>query len=189
MDAQTEITLIAQVLKGQRECFRPLVEAYQRKVFHLACSLVGNPTEAQDIAQETFLTAFQNLGRLKQHARFSSWLFGITRNLCYEALRQRKLDPQPFEETQDYAAPQVISLNKETDPNQDLVRQMMARLERLPEKYRVLLRLKYLENYRYAEIAELLDLPVDLVRSRLFEGRRILREGLERAKGHESYGG
>ena len=64
----------------------------------------------------------------------------------------------------------------------DIVETLLAKLDQLPEKYQVLLRLKYLEDYSYQEIAEMLDLPVDLVRSRLFEGRRLLREGMDRIR-------
>jgi RNA polymerase sigma-70 factor (ECF subfamily) len=72
-----------------------------------------------------------------------------------------------------------------TENGLDLVDMLILRMERLPEKFRVLLRLKYLEDYSYQEISEMLDIPLDLVRSRLFEGRRLLREKMKKSRSIE----
>lgn len=180
MPETTEATLIEQVLKGRRECFRPLVEQYQRRVYHLANSMLDNGPEAQDIAQEAFLTAYQKLRELDDPAKFGSWLYGITRNLCYNARRSRRIHTQPIDDTPPQALENVVSLRPAgPDDNAD---DLLNRLEAMPEKYRILLRLKYLDDYSYQEIARLTDLPVDLVRSRLFEGRRILKERMEETR-------
>ncbi len=185
MPDTTEATLIEQVLKGKRECFRPLVEAYQKKVFLLAHGLLGHGPEAQDIAQEVFLLAFQKLRELDDPQKFGSWLYGITRNLCYNAIRKHKIEAEPFDESLPQHSSNVVALKPVLNENSEAAQDMMIRLERLPEKYRTPLRLKYLEEYSYQEIAELLDWPVDLVRSRLFEGRRILRERMEQRRREE----
>jgi len=182
MVQNAEVTLIDQVLNGRRECYRPLVEKYERKVFLLACSLVRNPTDAQDVAQEAFLQAYKNLHTLKDREKFGSWLFGITRNLCYAALRRMKVQPESFETLPVSEISNVVMMRPPGEDGLDIVEILLAKLDQLPEKYQVLLRLKYLEDYSYQEIAEMLDLPVDLVRSRLFEGRRLLREGVDRIR-------
>ncbi|MDP8244965.1 MAG: sigma-70 family RNA polymerase sigma factor [Candidatus Hinthialibacter antarcticus] len=187
MPEKTEATLIEQVLKGKRECFRPLVESYQKKVFLLANGMLGHGPEAQDIAQEAFLLAFQKLREIEDPNKFGPWLFGITRNLCYNSIRSRKIQSEPFDESLPQHSPNVVALKPKTSDGGELGQDILKRLERLPEKYRTPLRLKYMEDYSYLEIAELLDWPVDLVRSRLFEGRRILRERMEQAR-REEYG-
>ncbi len=178
-----EFTLIQQILAGRRDCYRPLVEKYQKKVFLLANSMIHNTAEAQDIAQETFLLAYRKLRELKDLTKFSSWLFGITRNLCYTRLRQKKVEPESLEAIPAYHnSLNIISLKPNQDEGEDLQDLLLKRLKKLPEKYQTLLRLKYLDDYSYQEISEMLDLPIDLVRSRLFEGRRILREGMQKAR-------
>jgi RNA polymerase sigma-70 factor, ECF subfamily len=179
MVKNAEATLVSQVLSGRRECYRPLVEKYQMKVYLLACSMVGNAAEAQDLAQETFLTAYKNLHQLKDRAKFGSWLFGITRNLSYHALRKRKIEPEPIDSISYKDIPNVVPMRPDNEDGEDILTTLMTRLETLPEKYRVLLRLKYLDDCSYQEISDMLDIPIDLVRSRLFEGRRMLREDME----------
>ncbi|MBI1390055.1 MAG: sigma-70 family RNA polymerase sigma factor [bacterium] len=185
MPEKTEATLIREVLKGKRECFRPLVERYQSKVFVLANGLLGNGPEAQDIAQEAFLLAFQKLRELEDPEKFGSWLYGITRNLCYNARRSRKIETEPYDESYHQHMANVIAMRPPGEEGESITAVMLRRLERMPDKYRDLLRLKYVEDYSYQEIAEMLDLPVDLVRSRLFEGRRILRERMEETRSEE----
>ncbi len=177
----TEATLIEQVLSGRRECYRPLVEAYQRKVFVLAASMLRNNTEAQDLAQEAFITAYQNLHELRDKTKFGTWLYGITRNLCYAALRKKQIEPEPLDDIPPSQYNNVVPMRLASNDGEDLLESLLARLEKLPEKYRTLLRMKYMDDLSYQEIAEMLDLTVDIVRSRLFEGRRLLREGMEQA--------
>lgn len=174
----TDATLVKQVISGKRECYRPLVDKYQTVIYHLACSLIHNSTEAQDIAQETFLTAFKNIRKLKDHAKFGSWLYGITRNLCLETLRKRKKEPE-YVDTEILLNSEQSVETKITELNgHDITDTLITKLSGLPEKYQSLLRLKYMQDYSYQQIATMLDLPVDLVRSRLFEGRKLLREEL-----------
>ena len=178
MSDQTDVTLIKQVLSGRKECYRPLVEKYRKIIYHIGFTLLRNISEAQDITQETFLIAYKNLRELKDRKKFGSWLYGIARNLCYETLRKKRIEPELIHEIMESEKFNVVEM-RPSDPNgEDLLESLLNKLESLPEKYRVLLYLKYLEDYSYMEIAEMLDLPVDLVRSRLFEGRRLLREGV-----------
>jgi RNA polymerase sigma-70 factor (ECF subfamily) len=188
MITSTDATLVQQVLSGKRECYRPLVEKYQKKIYILACSILGNAAESQDIAQEAFLVAYNRLGELKDKNKFGSWLYGITRNLCYSARRKQLIAPESLEDlpTAEYEYSNVVSMHpaREEDGT-DLLNTLLTRLDQLPEKYSTLLRLKYLQDYSYQEISEMLDMPVDLVRSRLFEGRRILREGVQPIRSEE----
>ncbi len=185
MTENADSALIQQVLIGKRECYRPLVEKYKKKIFILACSIIGNPSEAQDIAQEVFLIAYKNLHGLKDRQKFGSWVYGITRNLCFAFLRKKKVEPESLEELNYFEQPKVVEMRLADEKGEDLSKKLLNHLEQLPDKYRVLLRLKYLEDYSYQEMSEILDLPVDLIRSRLFEGRRILRESVEKVRSIE----
>lgn len=178
MSDLTEATLIQQVLAGNNECYRPLVEKYRAQVYHLAHTLLGNGAEAQDIAQDAFLTAFRELKTLRNAEKFRPWLFGITRNLCRQTLKKRKSAPEYLDDLPEREKPNVVMVRPSDSSGADMLDALRAHLDNLPEKYRVLLCLKYLEDYSYTDIAEMLDLSVDLVRSRLFEGRRMLRKGM-----------
>ena len=189
MVENAEATMIQQVIIGRRECYRPLVEKYQKKIYLLACSMLGNAAEAQDITQEAFLLAYKNLRDLKDRGKYGSWLYGITRNLCYAALRRKRIEPESLEELAPQDAPSnVIPMWPADEEGTDLRSELLSKLESLPDKYRVLLNLKYLDDCSYQEISEMLDLPVDLVRSRLFEGRRMLREGVQKTRSLEHEG-
>lgn len=173
---QSDAVLIKQALSGNRDCYRPLVDKYQKSVYHLACSIIHHSTEAQDITQETFLTAYKNIRKLKDPAKFGSWLYGITRNLCMEALRKRKKEPEYLDPPSLLKLDAIVEDKVTELTGSDITDMLIVKLENLPDKYQSLLRLKYLQDYSYQEIAEMMDIPTDLVRSRLFEGRKLLRE-------------
>lgn len=168
----SDADLVQRVLAGKREAFRFLVDGYRQSVYNLAYSILGSREDAQDVAQEAFLAAYRRLPDLRDRSKFGSWLFGTTRHLCYVVLRRRRVVgvQVPLEEVKALAA-------ESRDPiREDRVTMAMEAMEDLPDKYKVLLRLKYLGGYSYQHIAEMMDLPEITVKSRLFEGRRMLRE-------------
>ncbi len=172
----SDAELVQRVLAGRREWFQTLVERYRKKVYSLAYSILSNWQDAQDVAQEAFFSAYRRLPDLRDPKKFGAWLFGTTRHLCYVALREKRVIGEhiPVEQIGSAAAgpPQE-------EAQDDQLALMLAAMEDLPDKYQLLLRLKYLGGYSYREIAQLADVPEVTVKSRLFEGRRMLRERVE----------
>ena len=170
------------VLGGEREAFRGLVERHQSRVFHLAKSLVRNPSDASDIAQETFVRAFVNLKSYRSQGSFTAWVAKIANNLSIDFLRRQKTQAAtPFDEavaekeSEDLQAgllagrirsdPQAAALRRE------LGEQLEAALRQLPEKHRAILLLREIDGLSYEELAEALEIPVGTVMSRLFHAR------------------
>ncbi len=175
-DKWSDAELVYCVLSGRRDWFQTLVDRYRRQVYGLAYSMLGNWQDAQDVAQEAFFSAYRRLPDLRDPAKFGSWLFGTTRHLCYVVLRKRRVigEQVPVEQAETLA---VKPSQEETQDDQLAL--MLRAMQQLPDKYQSLLRLKYIGGYSYRDIARMLDVPEVTVKSRLFEGRRLLREQVE----------
>jgi RNA polymerase sigma-70 factor (ECF subfamily) len=166
---------IKQALAGNQKAFTKLVEAYQTPIYNLAYRMLGDPAEAEDAAQETFLRAYTRLHTFKLDKKFSSWILSIASHYCIDCLRKRRTSQVPLE---DLLAQQVFS-----DPHEGPERRTLNRRERemvhmlmetLPEHYRAVLVLRYWHELSYKEMAEVLDTTQSAIKSRLHRARRLL---------------
>jgi RNA polymerase sigma-70 factor (ECF subfamily) len=165
---------------GDRRAFEELVRAQQHRVYGLALRMLGNGADAQDIAQEVFLRAHRALAEFRGDARLSTWLYAITSRVCLNRLAgsEHRL-ARHGEETL------ARLVDARPGPDQALERgELEEALHRaiaeLPEERRIVVFLRDVEGLAYDEIAEVLDLPVGTVRSRLHRARLDLKEKLER---------
>lgn len=162
---------------GDEEAFSRIVEAYQRPVYNLCYRMLGDPTLAEDAAQETFLKAFRGLKRYDPKRRFVTWLLSIASHHCIDRLRRRKMLLVPLEEL--HSEPQIadaapgpeIALAK-AEQEQELRRSMLH----LASTDRAAIVLHYWHGLSYAEVAETLSLTVSAVKSRMHRARRELAE-------------
>ncbi len=176
MDEQ-ESAWVQQALTGDKAAFNRLVEAYQRPVYNLAYRMLGNPQEAEDAAQETFLRAYARLRQYSPEHKFSTWILSITNHHCIDRLRKRRvqwisIDDNPVlgdlpEET---PRPEQRALARERDA------ELQAMLAQLEPEYRTPLILRYWQDYSYEEIAAAMELSVPAVKSRLFRARKQMAE-------------
>lgn len=176
---ETDDALVARILAGDTTVFVLLVERYKRPVYALAYRLLGNATDAEDAAQETFARAYTRLTSYQVGSRFGSWLLAITSHWCIDSLRRRRalsLDaaaeghgdfgtPARTEEQ-----PEILALRRE------LQREVRAWIADLPETYRSVLELRYWHDLSYLEISKTTGLPVSTIRMRLFRARQLLGE-------------
>lgn len=173
-----EQRLIRQAQQGDTAAFEQLMNRHAPFVYNLALRTVRDPQEAEDMAQETFIRAWRTLPHFRQEARFTTWLYRIAVNLCYNRLPGLKaelaaLDPAEATDLQDERPPvEDVVVTAETQ------RRIHAALEALPESYRLLLTLRHLQNMSYAEIAEAMQMPLGTVKTGIFRGRALLREAL-----------
>lgn len=175
-----EKALIGQILAGDQEAFAQLVQAYQKPVYNLCLRMVSNPTNAEDLAQEAFVKAWRGLRFYKHEAAFSTWLYRLTSNVCIDFLRKQKKtvsltmeEDAPELEVPDAAPlPEEQVLNRE---KQQAVSEAMAQLE---EEYRLALTLRVVDDLTYEQIAEVLDIKVGTVKSRIARARERLRKNL-----------
>lgn len=172
MSDQEEVW-IQQARNGDKRAFSRLVEAYQGPVFSLTYRMLGDAQEAEDAAQEAFLRAYSNLHRYDPNHKFSTWLFSIANHHCIDRLRKRRgawlsIEGNPVLENLagNSPHPERATLVKE---QQDEVQRLLDELE--PE-YRMPLVLRYWEDCSYEEIAEIMDLTIPAVKSRLFRARQ-----------------
>ena len=185
----TDGILVRQVLSGNREAFEPLVERHKGTVYALVVGKTGNFTYAEDIVQGTFVEAFQHLKSLKDPAKFRAWVRGIAMNLSNEWIRKRKRNV-PIDDLDNSKEAAIHSevlpesyVRLPTAPDGDYEMEEMRNyvlraVERLPERYREVVLLHYMEGLKYREIAEMLEVPESTVLGRLQVGRDQLREEL-----------
>jgi len=159
-----------------------LFESYHQQIYRYALGLMHDPAEADDVAQETFLRAYQRLDTLRDSGALTTWLYRIATRICLDRLRQRaRRTPTESEDNPDEldeADPDVPSLQQVIERN-DMSACVQRYLEGLPDSYRAVILLHDLDGLTGPEIAEALDLPLATVKIRLHRARRRLQAQLE----------
>ncbi len=183
--AWTDEELVARSMGGDTESFNQLVVRWERPMYTLAYRVIGREEDARDVCQEAFLRAFRALGAFKGQAKFSSWLYRITLNLCRDWIRRERRGRlvQPPEGVD------VIDLKSEHGPAEsiealvarhELGRAVEAAMATLPEEQRTAIILKEYHGLTFQEIADLLGCPLSTVKTRLYQGLTVLRRKLQR---------
>ncbi len=182
-----EMSLVDAAKDGDLAAFEELVRRYDRKVFRVARHITQNHEDAEDVVQEAFLKAFRGLGQFHGKSRFSTWLFRITVNESLMKLRQRRGIQAVSVDQNDQREPAAIVAREIVDwrPNpeqlysQSELKEILAKaLQGLPSKYRIVFSLRDVEGLSTNETAEVLNLNVSTVKTRLLRARLSLRERL-----------
>ena len=170
--------LVASSLAGQRDAFRRIIERYQSLVCSLAYCATGSLSQSEDLAQETFVTAWKQLTELREPGKLRSWLCGIARNRIGKALRRDAREPahraEPIEAVVGSQSPELPPPDHVISKEEEAI--LWHSLERIPERYRVPLVLFYREGESVARVASALDLSEDAIKQRLSRGRKLLHE-------------
>ena len=179
--------LIRRAQRGDADAFEQLLLEHQKNVYNLCYRMAGNPDDAMDLSQETFLRAWRCLDQYQFASAFSTWLYRLCSNICIDFLRRRRRQqtvPLTFEdadgEEQTYAVPDAQPLPEEQVElklTRETLRAAMAQL--LPE-HRAVLQLRVVNGLAYEQIAEVLDIQIETVKSRLSRARNQLKKILER---------
>src|SRR5436309_8510005 len=174
----TDSDLVTQSLAGNRDAFGWIVARYQSLLCSLAYSATGCLSQSEDLAQETFVTAWKQLADLRETEKLRSWLCRISRNLTYDALRRQGHEPihraEPLEEVQESPAPEPLPSDYTISREEEAI--LWRSIERIPESYREPLVLYYREHQSVENVALVLDLSEDAVKQRLSRGRKLLHE-------------
>jgi RNA polymerase sigma-70 factor, ECF subfamily len=174
---ETDDNLVLRIIDGDAAAFVALVERYKRPVYSLAYRLLGNPADAEDAAQETFVRAYTRLSSYQPGSRFGSWLLSITSHWCIDFLRRRRA--VSLEATGIVAGEALGLADREEQPEtlalqSERQREVRQWLAGLPDPYRAVLILRYWHDLSYAEISETTGLPISTIRMRLFRARQLL---------------
>ncbi|KMY46056.1 RNA polymerase sigma factor SigW [Bacillus sp. FJAT-27916] len=177
---------IQQVRDGDQRAFEDIVEFYKDKVFQLCYRMLGDRYEAEDVAQEAFLRAYVNIHTFQMNRKFSTWLYRIATNLCIDRIRKKKpdfyLDAEVAgtEGLDMYSQiPSAEKLPEEELENLELKERVQLEIQKLPEKYRAAIVLKYVDELSLKEISEILHLPIGTVKTRIHRGRDALRKSMQ----------
>jgi RNA polymerase sigma-70 factor (ECF subfamily) len=180
----SERDLILRTKAGEAEAFGVLVQRYMRRAYFAALGLVGSHEDALDLSQDAFIRAYRARERLDPELPFYTWLYQILRRLCFNFVRDRSLHRKKLESASRWLADQAGARGGDADPLRraelaEMRRAVRSAIETLPDRDREVLVLKEFEGLRYREIAELLDVPIGTVMSRLYAARRRLAAALE----------
>jgi RNA polymerase sigma-70 factor (ECF subfamily) len=176
-------SLIDQTLAGRREAFGLLVERYQHRLFHGLLHALGSVEDAQDVAQDAFVSAFEKLASFKGQAAFYSWLFRIALNAGISAKRKTRRMTASVDARREESGLEPTDDDPSNEPSnamhvsdrQRLVRQALSELS---DEFRTALVLKEMDGMSYEEIATVVDVPLGTVRSRIHRARLELRAKL-----------
>ena len=172
---------------GDETAFRELIEAHQHRIIGTIVKMIGDESEAEDIAQQVFICVWKSAPRWQPTAKVTTWLYKITRNLVFNETRRRKRHPiQSLDATleagdrpQQFADPGVKPADT-TMLDAEMQAAIQAAIDELPEVQRLAVILRRYDDVPYEEIGEILDLSVPAVKSVLFRARTDLREKLRR---------
>jgi RNA polymerase sigma factor (sigma-70 family) len=182
-----DLTLVQRIARGDRAAFELMMRRYNRRLFRLARATLGNDAEAEDALQDAYLRAYRSIEGFRGEAALSTWLSRLVLNECFDRRRrtQRRENVIPLISAEDHMTSVREVADDSAVPDQALGQlQLRAILERkvseLPEAFRVVFVLRSIEEMGVDEVAQLLDIPEETVRSRHFRARSLLRESLAR---------
>ncbi len=166
---------IARTRQGDEESFARLVEAYQRPVFNVCYRMLGDPAEAEDAAQETFIRAYTRINSYDPNRKFSSWLLAIASHYCIDRLRRRRFGLVSWDDLPPWRwLPDADPQPEEVALRHEAQRQVQELLSKLPPDYKAAVILRYWHELSYEEIAEALDSTLPAIKSRLFRARQMM---------------
>ena len=171
---------------GDTVAFNRLVLQWQSSIYNLNLRMLGDPEDAADVTQETFLRAYKSIRRFRLEARFSTWLYRIATNQCLTRLgRRSKATPESLEQLQERRGLVPAALQSDGDQEANLLaeeRQQQVReaLVALPIDQRLAVELKFFQERTFEEIGEILEASPSTIKSRLYVGLETLKKRLGR---------
>lgn len=180
------VALMLRVKSGGTDAesaFQELVELHQHAVIGTVAKMLGNPSEAEDIAQQVFVRLWKSAPRYQVKAKFTTFLYTITRNLVFNETKRKQRKKEHSLEQQEEGSFTQIEDKQTQSPSDDVLQaelqtQVDKAIADLPEKQRLAVILRRYENMPYEQIADVLELSVSAVKSQLFRARNALRESL-----------
>ncbi len=182
-ESKVDFELMARIGKGDHAAFRQLVERHQNTVIGTVAKMLGNPSDAEDISQQVFLRIWRNARRYRPDARFTTYLFTITRNLVFNETRRRGRKKEVSVDEREENSHFQIEDSPDYRPDAELLQAELreavdAAIAALPESQRMAVVMRRYGQLSYEEIAAVLGLSVSAVKSLLFRARSALRDSL-----------
>jgi len=182
--------LVAQAVAGDQAAYKSLMEKYETPLYFHLLKMVKDKEQVRDLVQEAFMKAFDNLESYNTNYAFSTWLYRITTNHAIDYLRKKKLQTTSIDEPLKTKEGEMnIQLEDEhSGTDRKIIRKQRSdiiheAIEDLPDKYRVVIKLRHFEELSYDEISEQLDLPLGTVKAHIFRAREMLYKELKDRRG------
>ena len=193
---RTDEVLVGHVLKGDQSAFNELIGRWENGLYNFIYRMVGHEEEARDLVQETIIRIYKRIGQLREPGAFPSWIFRIAHNVSRDRLRSRKNKIMvSTEDLMEKGAEHLLDdridrFQAEPSPDHATYRKELGEilsnaLQTISEEQRTAVIMREYHGYSSKEIAEMLDIPVGTVRSRIFHGLRNLGRVLKRRRAEE----
>lgn len=184
LDNDIDVALMLRVGQHDEQAFEELISRHQHAVIGTVAKMLGNSSDSEDIAQQVFIRIWKSAPRYKPKAKFTTFLFTITRNLVFNESRRRSRKKEySIEEREDdfhvQSADSGVSAPDEELLHGELQKAIDQAINSLPEKQRMAVILRRYENMPYDEIGKILELSISAVKSQLFRARHALRDSLQ----------
>lgn len=190
MQEKGEKDLIRRAKQGELAAFEALILAHEKMVYNVALRMMQHSEDAKDLSQEVFLKAYKNMQNFDERAAFSTWLYRITMNTCIDEMRRRKgkqtYSLEEEQEGEEGAMQRQIADMGDT-PEESLLRQeqkgeILQALDTLSAEHKAAIILREIRGASYEEIAEIMELPLGTVKSRISRARNQLKEEILRIR-------
>ena len=186
MSGADDVELVGRARDGDDPAFNELMERHQGRVYAHALRLMGNPQDAEEVLQDTFLQAFRNLAKFEERSRFSTWIYRIATNEALMRLRKARRKREVFLEDHlgldgelpRHAIREFVRSTLDEVEDRERMRILGDLLAEMPEDYRVVFTMRDMDGLTNAEVAEVLGISVAAVKSRLHRSRLYLRDRL-----------
>jgi RNA polymerase sigma-70 factor (ECF subfamily) len=183
-----DFELIDRALLSDEKAYAFLMERYKKPLFHTILKMIRNEDDAQDLTLETFAKAFKNLPNFKKTHSFGNWLFKIGTNSAIDFIRKRKLTTLSINGLHNSSDGESFTLDVKDqglDPYEKAIKEqkhevIRVLVEQLPEKYQMLISLRYFKEYTYEEISVEMDIPMGTVKAQLFRAKELLLDIIQK---------
>ncbi|MDX1639820.1 MAG: sigma-70 family RNA polymerase sigma factor [Balneolaceae bacterium] len=178
--------LVKKAIGGDEQAYKDLVDKYERAIYFHILKMVRDKNQVDDLVQETFVKAFDNLNTYSTNYAFSTWLYRIATNHTIDYLRKKKLKTLSIDEpvqTRD-GDMQMQLPDEDAATDRNLIRKQRQKMvqeaiDNLPPKYRKVIQMRHMEEKSYQEIADVLDKPLGTVKAHIFRAREMLYKALK----------
>ena len=176
-----ETSLIEEIAKGNEKSLKKLIRLYKDRVFLYAYGILQNYEDSEEATAEVFFQIWRSARRFSGRSKVSTWIFGITRNVCMNMLRKRKKQLPTLEIMERDAVYEEVDLEEDVEI-------LRRAIDQLPPAHREVIHLAFYEELPYSEIAQILEVPENTVKTRVFHAKRKLKEIVKRLKGEDQKG-
>lgn len=179
------VSLMLKVKEGNVAAFEELVEIHQTAVVGTVAKMLGSPNDAEDIAQQVFIRIWKSAKRYEPQAKFTTWMFTITRNLVFNEVRRRQRKPTVSVEEREEESHKTVEDEQSSRPDDEVLQNELEKavddaIQQLPEKQRMAVVLRRYEEMPYEDIGKVLKMSVPAVKSLLFRARTQLKQSLDK---------